>query len=378
MKRVVAADLASRFLNLISGGVVGDALGRKRAPEKLARAALSGARQRRPVRVRGVSTRGPAIHGNPRQALRESLYGSLARHSRLRLGRILREMLTGAAGGLLVAAVLFPTLYGLCYLLCRWLGDTRWVEPSVLAIALGWFALIFLLHRTLHNRRIDLASNGLRLGRLRSLADPRSAQTLTFFLLTTVGTHAALLYLTPDFFFAQPADLSTPQPLLAAVDNVCQGSLADHAGADTGFAEAEALLSPYGRVLFLAYRSLSWGLLGAFLLWGRYHFVWMRRLYRDFPHEDPGPEDFEKSGLKSWIRYLSDEHLLSFPNEILFLVLASKYIGGDTEGASQMIRDSGDMEVSVGVQELLINEKTGENLFQEAAAAPGADAQCHP
>jgi len=235
----------------------------------------------------------------------------------------------------------------------------------VLAIALGWFALIFLLHRTLHNRRIDLASTGLRLGRLGSLADPRSAQTLTFFLLTTVGTHAALLYLTPDFFFAQPADLSTPQPLLAAVDNVCQGSLADHAGADTGFAEAEALLSPYGRVLFLAYRSLSWGLLGAFLLWGRYHFVWMRRLYRDFPLDD--------SGLEDWIRYLSGKHLLSFPNEILFLVLASKYIGGDMEGARQMIRDSGGMEVSVGVQELLINEQTGENLFQEAAAASGVE-----
>ncbi|MFH1922911.1 MAG: hypothetical protein ABIP48_23855, partial [Planctomycetota bacterium] len=151
-----------------------------------------------------------------------------------------------------------------------------------------------------------------------------------------------------------------------------------HAGADTGFAEAEALLSPYGRVLFLAYRSLSWGLLGAFLLWGRYHFVWMRRLYRDFPQEDSGQTDFEESGLKDWIRYLSDKHLLSFPNEILFLVLASKYIGGDMEGGKEMIRDSGGMEVSMGVQELLINEQTGENLFQEAAAAPGVEPRCHP
>lgn len=370
MKRAVAGDLASQFLNLISGGIMGDALAARRAPGKPDRLVRPTTRQREPVRVRGVSTRSPAIHGNPRQALREHLYGSLAEHSRLRLGRILREMLTGAVGGLLVAVVLFPALYGLCHLVCRWLGDIRWVAPSVLAIALGWFGLIFVLHRTLHNRRIDLAPNGLRLGRLGSLADPRSAQTLTFFILTTVGTHAVLLYLTPDFFFARPDELFTPQPLWVTVDNVFLGSLAEQVGADTGFAEAEELLSPYGRVLFLVYRSLSWGLVGAFLLWGRYHFVWMRRLYRDFPHEDPGPEDFGKSGLKGWIRYLSDAHLLSFPNEILFLVLASKYIGGDTKGARQMIRDSGGMEVSVGVQELLINEETGENLFQEAAAAP--------
>jgi len=411
------ARAASGLLNLISGGVVGDVLVRQRtrsgrhldlrapgkrktrgtpvtrAPERVSPVSEEPAEEVRDPRVRLRGDLPPRARGVPpsgataaQEELRRQIYRSLSQYSRMQLGLVLREMLTGLMGSIVVAGCLFPALYGLCHFVCRRFGDARWAEPTALAIALGWFALIFLLSRTLDNHRIELdreragvfsgllsrlffrqtPSHGheetarLRLGRLGSLGDPRSAQTISFFILTTIGTHAALLYLTPDFFFARPVDLSAGQPVLAAIDNVFSGSLANEAGVDTGFPRAEALLSPYGRVLFVAYRSLCWALLGAFLLWGQYRILWMWRLYRKF-HRDP-------SRLGEWVRRLSDNYLVSFANETIFLVLASKYVDGDTQGAKQVIRDFKGIVVSDGVRDLLPGGQTDRNLFEEVEA----------
>jgi len=250
------------------------------------------------------------------------------------------------------AAVLFPVLYYLCSRACGYFGKEGLTEPVLLTISGIWLLWIVWVRGRLKDYTVELAGSGdkehLRLGRIQSVADPKSAQFIAFLLASPVGAHVALLHLAPGFFFGTPAELPAWQQVLTAVDNVCCGLAGPVAGLNTGFAQAWSRLLTEGLGLFIVLRVVTLGLLLALGWWWWHHFFTMKGFYREFPSD--------KRKLEEWIQKVSNEnryfHL--FANEIMFLVVAAKLMKCDPAGATTILQSFGGIALSRSLWEKLV------------------------
>lgn len=353
-----ALDGVRGTLNFISGGVLGDAVGQS-LPRKVAPVALPP--ERPGVRTRKSGGPGERVRGEvgpdaqtatAANRLRSLVFDSLKRYQKVPWWPVVMRIACGLVGGIVFAAVLFPALYYLCSRACVYFGKEGLTEPVLLTISGIWLLWIVWVRGRLKDYTVGLTGRGdkehLRLGRIRSVADPKSAQFIAFLLISPVGAHVALLHLAPGFFFGTPAEFPAWQQILTAVDNVCGGFIGSVAGLNTGFSQAWSRLLPEGLALFLVLRVLTGGLWLAFLWWWRHHLITMRGFYREFPSD--------ASGLEEWIQKVSNEdryfHL--FSNEIMFLVTASKGMKCDFAGAQAMLQSFGGMAVRPPVRKKLM------------------------